>query len=72
MRFSRHAKNRMRLHRLSPVEVAEIVAEGRVARIDPDGRPIFVGRVRDGRLMEVVIALDDPGYVITVFGEVDD
>jgi hypothetical protein len=61
----------MRLHRLSPAEVAEIIAEGRVSRIDPDGRPIFAGRVRDGRLMEVVIALDDPGYVITVFGEVD-
>jgi hypothetical protein len=61
----------MRLHRLSQIEVAEIVAEGRVSRIDPDGRPIFAGQVRDGRLMEVVIALDDPGYVITVFGEVD-
>jgi hypothetical protein len=61
----------MRLHRLSPAEVAEIVAAGRIARTDPDGRPIFAGRARDGRLMEAVVALDDPGYVITVFSEVD-
>jgi hypothetical protein len=61
----------MRLHRVLSVEIAEIVAEGQVSRIDPDGRPIFAGRVHDGRLMEVVIALDEPGYVITVFGEVD-
>jgi hypothetical protein len=61
----------MRLHRLTRSEVAEIVALGRISRVDPDGRPIYAGRVSDGRLMEVVIALDDPSYVITVFGEVD-
>jgi len=62
----------MRLYRLSRAQVAEIVAAGQVSRIDPNRRPVFVGRVSDGRLMEVVIALDDPGYVITVFGEVID
>jgi hypothetical protein len=61
----------MRLYRLSRVEVAEIVAGGRVSRVDPDGRPVFVGYASDGRLMWVVMALDDPGYVITVFGEVE-
>lgn len=61
----------MRLYRLLPAEVAEVVAAGRIVRLDPDGRPIFAGRVRDGRLMEAVVALDDPEYVITVFGEVD-
>jgi hypothetical protein len=61
----------MRLHRLLSAEVAEIVAAGVVFKIDNDGRPVFAGRTRDGRLVKVVIALDDPGYVITVFGEVD-
>lgn len=71
MRFSRHAKNKMRLYRLSRPEVAAIIAAGTVGRVDKDGRPIFVGESGDGRLIEVVMALDAPNYVITVFGEMD-
>lgn len=71
MRFSRHAKNRMRLYRVSRAEVAAIVAAGRVGRFDEDERPIFAGESRDGRAIEIVMALDAPNYVITVFGETD-
>ena len=70
MRFSRHAKNRMRLYRVSRAEVAAIVAAGKVGKFDEGGRPIFIGESRDGRAIEVVMALDAPNYVITVFGEI--
>jgi hypothetical protein len=61
----------MRLYRVSRAEVAAIVAAGRVGRFDKDGRPIFVGKNHDGRVIEIVMALDAPNYVITVFGETD-
>jgi hypothetical protein len=61
----------MRLHRVSRSEVAEIVATGNVVRWDQHGRPIYAGRTADGRRMEVVVALDEPDYAITVFGEVE-
>jgi hypothetical protein len=61
----------MRLYRISRAEVAAIVVAGKVGRLDEDGRPIFVGESRDGRVIEVVMALDAPDYVITVFGEID-
>jgi hypothetical protein len=59
----------MRLHRLSQGEVAEVVLLGRVCASDQQGRPIFEGKTRDGRSMYVVMALDAPNFVITVFGE---
>jgi hypothetical protein len=34
--------------------------------VDSDGNPILIGTDDDGRLLEVVIALDDPEFVITV------
>jgi Domain of unknown function (DUF4258) len=71
VRFSRHAKNRMRLYRVSRAEVAMIVAAGKIGRFDADGRPVFVGESRDGRVIEIVMALDAAKYVITVFGETD-
>jgi hypothetical protein len=60
----------MRLHRLGPEDVVAIVAMGNISAIDPQGRPVFAGETIDGRSMQVVLALDDPDYVITVFGEV--
>jgi hypothetical protein len=59
----------MRLYRVSRAEVAAIVVAGRVRRFDGGRRPIFVGESRDGRVIEVVMALDAPDYVVTVFGE---
>jgi hypothetical protein len=59
----------MRLYRLSPLEVEAIVHSGSSVRTDLKGRTIFKGRSSDGRLIEVVVALDIPDYVITVMGE---
>jgi hypothetical protein len=59
----------MRLHRLNPSEVEDIVRAGRCMRTDKRGRPVVIGRSGDGRLVEVVVALDISDYVITVIGE---
>jgi hypothetical protein len=36
--------------------------------LDPDGNPIYVGIVA-GRIVDVVVADDDPNYIITIFPE---
>jgi hypothetical protein len=59
----------MRLYHLSPLEVEAIVHAGSSVRTDKKGRPVFAGRSSDRRLVEVVVALDIPDYVITVMGE---
>lgn len=56
----------MRQAGLDAEEVDGIAAASEARRVDEAGNPIAIGRDSDGRLVEVVIALDDPGYVITV------
>ena len=34
--------------------------------VDPDGNPILIGSCSDGQPLEIVVALDDPEFVITV------
>jgi len=46
------------------IEAIVLMSEGR--RADVQGNPVAVGRDTRGRLIEVVVALDDLGYVITV------
>jgi hypothetical protein len=59
----------MRLYRLSPREVEGIAEFESLWGLDRRGNPIFVGRSGDGRPMKVVMALDAPDFVITVYGE---
>lgn len=66
MRFSRHAKNKMRLCRVTQEEIAEIVSPQNRAGEDRNGNPVYMGMVRDLSLC-VVIALDDLITVITVY-----
>jgi hypothetical protein len=56
----------MRGASLDPVEVEGMIASPDQWRMDDAGNPVAVGRSIDGRVVEIVIALDDPGYVITV------
>ena len=67
MRFSRHAKNEMRLYRLSREDVESAVMELESVEPDERGNQRLLGRAEDGRLILVVIAGDDPEFVITVF-----
>jgi hypothetical protein len=43
-----------------------MVASPEQWRMDEAGNPIAVGQSADGRPVEIVIALDEPDYVITV------
>jgi hypothetical protein len=66
VRFSRHAKNRMRGARVGQKTVESIVATPDSRAVDSDGNPILSGADDRGRAFEVVIALDDPEFVNTV------
>jgi hypothetical protein len=65
MRFSRHAKNRMRGAGFTRDAVEAMAADPDGWRMDELGNPVAVGWIRSVPV-EIVIALDDPGFVITV------
>lgn len=67
VRFSRHAKNEMRLYKITPADVAAVVASPVVAGVDARGNPLLTGPDAHGRAIIVVVADDDPGFVITTF-----
>ena len=65
MRLSRHAKNRMRRHKLTRDDVAGVIAAENRRGEDPDGNPIYVEEVR-GVCFVAVVALDDRS-LITIY-----
>lgn len=66
MRFSRHARNNMRLYRVTAAEVRRVLANPVETRQDGRGNPIVVTVIAN-RSIAIVVAADDPGYVITLF-----
>ena len=66
VRFSHHARNQLRLYGGTGEEVETIVQIQSGKGLDHRGNPLYRGIV-DGRLTVVVVAADDPNYVITVF-----
>lgn len=67
VRFSRHAKNEMRLYEITAADVAAVVAEPVTVGTDDRGNPRLTGPDGRGRAIIVVIADDDPNFVITTF-----
>ena len=68
MRFTHHAKNKLR-HLRGTTQEAEAAVKNKFAKdFDEDGNPRYGGSVA-GRRCYVVVALDDPNCVITVFKE---
>jgi hypothetical protein len=67
MRFSRHAKNEMRLYRIGADDVEATVVSPSSRELDERGNVRLVGETGDGRPILVVVAGDDPDFVITVF-----
>ena len=65
MRLSHHAKNNLRLYGGTAAEVESVVKSRLKKGLDRRGNPMYVGFV--GRRPAVVVADDDPNYVITVF-----
>jgi hypothetical protein len=67
MRLSRHARNEMRLYRLNPQDVEAAAANPTRRDLDDRGNARLAGETADGRPILVVVARDDPDFVITVF-----
>jgi hypothetical protein len=69
VRFSRHAKNEMRLYDISAKDVEAASSRPVEAATDKRGNPLLTGFDQKGRAIIVVIARDDPDFVITTFPE---
>ncbi|HEX7290185.1 MAG TPA: DUF4258 domain-containing protein [Conexibacter sp.] len=67
MRFSRHAKNEMRLYKIMPADVIAVVAAPVSIGKDARGNCRLTGPDATGRAIIVVVADDDPDFVITTF-----
>lgn len=67
MKFSRHAKNEMRLYRIAVGDVEAAAANPSGRELDERGNSRLTGETGDGRPILVVTSGDDPGFVITVF-----
>jgi hypothetical protein len=67
VRLSRHAKNEMRLYRVTAEDVEATVTRPVGRDVDERGNARLAGETGDGRPILVVVAGDDPDFVITVF-----
>jgi hypothetical protein len=67
MRLSRHARNEMRLYRIDRKDVEATVSEPTDHTPDDRGNQRLSGITVEGRPILVVVAQDDPDFVITVF-----
>lgn len=57
----------MRLYRIASDDVESAIREPTTQELDDLGNTRLVGRTTDGRPILVVVAGDDPDFVITVF-----
>ncbi len=67
MRFSRHAKNEMRLYKIDETDVEAVVNDPATRELDDRGNARLTGETADGRRILVVVAGVDPDFVITTF-----
>lgn len=67
MRLSRHARNEMRLYGIDAADLQATIAKPVSRQLDERGNTRLGGTTRDGRPILVVVAGDDPDFVITVF-----
>jgi hypothetical protein len=66
MRFSRHARNKMRLYGVTQEEVAALLVPSGEGGEEERGNPLYKGEIRGMRIC-AVLALDDLTTVITVY-----
>jgi hypothetical protein len=67
MRLSRHARNETRLYRITQQDMERTVAEPADRELDDRGNVRLAGQTAYGRPILVVVAGDDPEFVITDF-----
>lgn len=68
VRFTRHARNRMRLRRVSSDEVHTVLVEHYRAYTDVRGNTVLIGRP-NGRRIKVVVAVERELRVIITVGD---
>jgi len=66
VRFSRHAKNRMRLYRVRPSDVRGLIVSENWQGVEEKGNLVYEGEVGGVRI-GAVLAHDDMDTVITVY-----
>jgi hypothetical protein len=67
VRFSRHAKNEMRLYGIRAGDIEAVVSSPMGTQLDQSGNRRLTGLGMDRRAIIVVLAGDEPGFVITTF-----
>jgi hypothetical protein len=67
VRLSRHAKNEMRLYDIDAQDVNATIREPMSRELDDRGNTRLSGETADGRPILVVVAGDNPDFVITTF-----
>jgi hypothetical protein len=67
VRLSRHAKNEMRLYGIDDQDVEATIKAPAKRESDDRGNARLSGETADGRPILVVVAADDPEFVITAF-----
>ena len=67
MRFSHHAKNEMRLYGIRRGDVEAALASPTDTQHDQSGNWRLTGLGMDRRAIIVVLASDEPSFVITTF-----
>jgi hypothetical protein len=66
VRFTHHAKNKLRKIKGTAQEAESVAANQFEKDVDPDGNPRYRGFI-GGKRCVVVVALDEPDVIITVF-----
>ena len=65
-RYSKHAKWQKRERSITNAEVVACVSEYDTQHTDKKGNPVYRARLANGRGIKVIVASDDPTFIITV------
>lgn len=65
MEFTKHAKNRLKLYKLSRADAEFVVANPLRKERQPDGKWRYLGQI-EGRWIRVIVPDDDPNLILSV------
>jgi hypothetical protein len=65
VRFTKHAKNRLRLYKLSRADAEFIVANPLRKERDDDSKWRYLGQI-EGKWIRVIVPDDDPNLIVSV------
>lgn len=64
--YGRHAKYQMRERAITKAEIEACLEAHDIRYTDKKGNPIYKAELETGRGIKVVVAQDDPHFIITV------